>query len=36
MPFHDSAAIATAVCGLLADEAYLDAMRERAYRSGAG
>ena len=31
-----TAAIATAVCGLLADEARLDAMRERAYRSGRG
>src|SRR5918996_134961 len=34
VPFHDSASIATAVCGLLADEARLDAMRERAYHSG--
>ena len=31
VPFRDSAAIATAVCGLLADEARLDAMRKRAY-----
>jgi glycosyltransferase involved in cell wall biosynthesis len=36
VPFHDSASIATAVCGLLEDEARLDAMRERAYRSGRG
>ena len=36
VPFHDSAAIATAVCGLLEDEARLDAMRKRAYLSGRG
>ena len=34
VPFHDSTAIATAVCGLLKDEARLDAMRKRAYLSG--
>jgi hypothetical protein len=36
VPFRDSGAIATAVCGLLADEARLDAMRKRAYFSGRG
>jgi hypothetical protein len=36
VPFQNSAAIATAVCGLLEDEARLHAMRERAYRSGRG
>ena len=36
VPFHDSASIAAAVCGLLADEARLDAMRARAYRAGRG
>jgi glycosyltransferase involved in cell wall biosynthesis len=36
VPFRDSAAIATAVCDLLDDEARLDAMRKRAYLSGRG
>jgi glycosyltransferase involved in cell wall biosynthesis len=36
VPFRDSAAITTAVCGLLADEARLDAMRKRAYLAGRG
>ncbi len=36
VPFRDSAAIATALSGLLADEARLDAMRKRAYLSGRG
>jgi hypothetical protein len=36
VPFHDSAAIATAVCRLLEDRGRLDAMRERAYHSGRG
>jgi glycosyltransferase involved in cell wall biosynthesis len=36
VPFRDSAAIAMAVCGLLDDEARLDAMRRRAYLSGRG
>ena len=36
VPFRDSEAIATAVSGLLEDQARLDAMRERAYRSGRG
>ena len=36
VPFRDSAAIATAVCGLLDDEARLDAMRKRAYLAGRG
>ena len=36
VPFRDSASIATAVCGLLADGARLDAMRRRAYLAGRG
>jgi glycosyltransferase involved in cell wall biosynthesis len=36
VPFRDSSAIATAVCGLLDDEARLDAMRSRAYLAGRG
>ena len=36
VPFRDSASIATAVCGLLADGARLDGMRRRAYLAGRG
>jgi glycosyltransferase involved in cell wall biosynthesis len=34
VPFHDSAAIASGICGLLADEPRRDAMRKRAWLAG--